>query len=98
MEIWIIKFRYSKQWRAPPPHIRPSRRRWFFDTFYNARVLPLVGWAVTGDRDAYRYLPDSIERFLTRAEFEDALRVAGFADVSGTDLFPAAVASLVVAR
>jgi demethylmenaquinone methyltransferase/2-methoxy-6-polyprenyl-1,4-benzoquinol methylase len=77
---------------------RPARQRVFFDKFYNARVLPLIGWAVTGDRGAYQYLPASIERFLSRLEFEAALRAAGFAEVTGEDLFPAGVASLVVAR
>jgi demethylmenaquinone methyltransferase / 2-methoxy-6-polyprenyl-1,4-benzoquinol methylase len=64
---------------------------------YNARVLPLVGWAITGDREAYRYLPDSIAQFHSRLEFEAALREAGFANVDGKDLFPSGVASLVVA-
>lgn len=77
---------------------RPERPRLFFDRFYNARLLPLVGWAVSGDRDAYRYLPASIERFVTVRELEDHLRAAGFAEASGAGLFPAGVASLVVAR
>jgi ubiquinone/menaquinone biosynthesis methyltransferase len=77
---------------------RPRRQRLFFDRLYNGRLLPLIGWAVTGDRAAYRYLPRSIEGFLSRAEFEQALRDAGFAEVSGRDLFPGAVASLVVGR
>jgi demethylmenaquinone methyltransferase / 2-methoxy-6-polyprenyl-1,4-benzoquinol methylase len=77
---------------------RPAHTRLFFDRLYNARVLPLIGWAVTGDRAAYRYLPASIQRFLSRAEFEDALRLAGFAETRGQDLFPAGVASMVVAR
>ena len=77
---------------------RPSRRRPFWDGFYNARVLPLLGRAVTGDEAAYRYLPESIAGFLTREEFEACLRTAGFAQVQGDDLFPAGVASLVVAE
>jgi demethylmenaquinone methyltransferase / 2-methoxy-6-polyprenyl-1,4-benzoquinol methylase len=77
---------------------RPARRRFFFDRLYNGKVLPLIGWAVTGDRAAYQYLPASIERFVSRREFEDLLRQTGFADVTGTDLFPAGVASMVVAR
>jgi demethylmenaquinone methyltransferase/2-methoxy-6-polyprenyl-1,4-benzoquinol methylase len=78
-----------------------SPRRWsrlFFDRFYNARVLPLLGWAVTGDKAAYQYLPASIARFLSRAEFEQALQLAGFSQVRGEDLFPGAVASMVVGR
>jgi ubiquinone/menaquinone biosynthesis methyltransferase len=77
---------------------RPTRRRPFWDGFYNARVLPLLGRAVTGDEAAYRYLPESIAQFLTRAEFEDCLRAVGFANIRGQELFPAGVASLVVAE
>jgi demethylmenaquinone methyltransferase/2-methoxy-6-polyprenyl-1,4-benzoquinol methylase len=77
---------------------RPRRPRLFFDKLYNARLLPLVGWLVSGDREAYRYLPASIGRFHDRAGFEGLLRAAGFAEVQGEDLFPAGVASLVVAR
>ena len=77
---------------------RPTRRRLFFDRFYNARVLPVIGRAVTGDRQAYDYLPASIDRFLSRSEFEDALRATGFNQVTGRDLFPGGVASQVVAR
>ncbi len=77
---------------------RPSRRRPFWDGFYNARVLPLLGRAVTGDQAAYRYLPESIAGFLTREEFQAHLHAAGFAKVQGGDLFPAGVASLVVAE
>jgi len=77
---------------------RPARRRPFWDGFYNARVLPLLGRAVTGDEAAYRYLPESIAGFLSREEFEARLRAAGFAKVDGGALFPAGVASLVVAE
>ncbi len=77
---------------------RPAKRRAFFDGLWNGRVLPLIGWAVTGDRAAYRYLPASIQRFASRPEYEEILRKVGFAEVTGVDLFPAAVASMVVAR
>jgi hypothetical protein len=42
-------------------------------------------------------LPGSIAAFVTREEFEARLRAAGFAQVSGRDLAPGGVASLVVA-
>lgn len=77
---------------------RPARRRPFWDGFYNARVLPRLGRAVTGDEAAYRYLPESIAAFLSRSEFEEQLVAAGFASVRGCDLFPAGVASLVLAE
>jgi ubiquinone/menaquinone biosynthesis methyltransferase len=75
---------------------RADKRRFFFDA-YNAHVLPLVGWAVTGDREAYRYLPDSIAQFRSLPEFVALVREAGFTDVDGQPLFPSGVASLVVA-
>jgi ubiquinone/menaquinone biosynthesis methyltransferase len=75
---------------------RAERRRFFLDA-YNAHVLPLVGWAITGDREAYRYLPDSIAQFRSLAEFCALMREVGFSTVEGTDLFPSGVASLVVA-
>jgi demethylmenaquinone methyltransferase / 2-methoxy-6-polyprenyl-1,4-benzoquinol methylase len=80
------------------PASSPGFGRMFFDRFYNARVLPLLGWAVTGDKAAYQYLPASIARFLSRTEFEQALQLAGFSQVRGEDLFPGAVASMVVGR
>jgi len=76
---------------------RPEKPRFFFDKIYNGRVLPLIGWAVTGDRAAYRYLPQSIERFCRRAEFVGMLADAGFAHVDAQPLFPSGVASLVTA-
>ncbi|HEX3695038.1 MAG TPA: ubiquinone/menaquinone biosynthesis methyltransferase [Polyangia bacterium] len=76
---------------------RPEKPRFFFDKIYNAHVLPLLGWAVTGDREAYRYLPASIEKFASVGEFEAVLRAAGFAAVESQPLFPSGVASMVVA-
>jgi ubiquinone/menaquinone biosynthesis methyltransferase len=77
---------------------RPVRPRPFWDGLFTSRVLPLLGWAVSGDRAAYRYLPQSIQGFDTRAAFEARLRAAGFADVRGQDLFPGGLASLVEAQ
>jgi demethylmenaquinone methyltransferase/2-methoxy-6-polyprenyl-1,4-benzoquinol methylase len=77
---------------------RPAKPRLFFDKLYNAHLLPLIGWAVTGNKEAYQYLPASIGRFLSRSEFEAAMRTAGFSDVHGDDLFPSGVAGLVVGR
>ena len=44
---------------------------------YSFRVLPLVGQAVTGDRDAYTYLVESIRRFPTQAALRDMIEAAG---------------------
>ncbi|HEY2748726.1 MAG TPA: ubiquinone/menaquinone biosynthesis methyltransferase [Polyangia bacterium] len=62
---------------------------------YNQRVLPLVGGIVSGDRSAYRYLADSIERFATRADVEELCREVGFAAARSEDL-TLGIASMVV--
>jgi demethylmenaquinone methyltransferase/2-methoxy-6-polyprenyl-1,4-benzoquinol methylase len=77
--------------------LRPDKPRFFLD-LYNNHVLPLVGWAVTGDRAAYRYLPDSIARFRSPAELVALLAEVGFAAAEATPLFPSGVASMVVAQ
>jgi len=77
--------------------LRPERTRFFFDRIWNAHVLPLVGWAVTGDRAAYRYLPESIAHFRSSVEFEALMREVGFAEVECKPLFPSGVATMVVA-
>jgi ubiquinone/menaquinone biosynthesis methyltransferase len=76
--------------------LRPAKRRFFFD-LYNNHVLPLVGWAVTGDRAAYRYLPDSIAAFRSPEEFVALLGEVGFGEATASPLFPSGVASMVVA-
>ncbi len=63
---------------------------------YNQRVLPLVGGLVSGDRSAYRYLADSIDRFATRADVEAMCRQVGFEQARSEDL-TLGIASMVVA-
>ena len=77
--------------------LRPERTRFFFDRIWNAHVLPLIGWAVTGDRAAYRYLPESIACFRSSAELEAVMREVGFGEVECRPLFPSGVATMVVA-
>ncbi|MGA2741422.1 MAG: bifunctional demethylmenaquinone methyltransferase/2-methoxy-6-polyprenyl-1,4-benzoquinol methylase UbiE [Bryobacteraceae bacterium] len=49
--------------------------------FYSRRVLPLIGGALSGSRDAYSYLPDSVRKFPAPEELADMMRAAGFAAV-----------------
>jgi ubiquinone/menaquinone biosynthesis methyltransferase len=65
-----------------------------FHAIYARAVLPLVGKLVSGDGEAYAYLSRSMRGFMTRAQFEDALRSAGFRHVRAVDL-TFGVASLV---
>ena len=48
---------------------------------YSEKVLPFVGGRLSGDRNAYRYLPDSVRRFPTSEQLAGAMRAAGFARV-----------------
>jgi demethylmenaquinone methyltransferase/2-methoxy-6-polyprenyl-1,4-benzoquinol methylase len=48
---------------------------------YSKNVLPAVGGWLSGDRDAYRYLPDSVRRFPTSGQLAAAMRAAGFTQV-----------------
>lgn len=48
---------------------------------YFHRVVPAVGALVAGDRQAYTYLPDSVDRFLTARELTAAMERAGLRDV-----------------
>jgi demethylmenaquinone methyltransferase/2-methoxy-6-polyprenyl-1,4-benzoquinol methylase len=49
--------------------------------FYSRRVLPAVGGAVSGDRGAYEYLPESVRRFAGAERLAEMMREAGFDNV-----------------
>jgi ubiquinone/menaquinone biosynthesis methyltransferase len=57
-----------------------------FHAAYGRVLLPLVGRIVSGDGEAYGYLSRSMQGFMSRAEFEAAMRDAGFETVEGRDL------------
>jgi demethylmenaquinone methyltransferase / 2-methoxy-6-polyprenyl-1,4-benzoquinol methylase len=50
--------------------------------FYSRRILPLIGGALSGDRTAYTYLPESVKRFPDAKELAADMRRAGFAEVN----------------
>jgi len=49
--------------------------------FYSRRVLPVIGGALSGSRDAYTYLPESVRKFPAPEELADMMRAAGFGSV-----------------
>jgi demethylmenaquinone methyltransferase/2-methoxy-6-polyprenyl-1,4-benzoquinol methylase len=49
--------------------------------FYSRRVLPSIGGMLTGNRDAYTYLPESVRKFPSAPELAANMRRAGFGDV-----------------
>ena len=60
---------------------RPVRPRSFWDGLWTKRMLPLLGWAASGDRAAYRYLPESTEHFLRAEELAAVMQETGFQKV-----------------
>jgi demethylmenaquinone methyltransferase/2-methoxy-6-polyprenyl-1,4-benzoquinol methylase len=50
--------------------------------FYSFNVIPVLGRAVAGDAESYRYLVESIRRFPRPEVFAAMLRTAGFARAS----------------
>jgi demethylmenaquinone methyltransferase/2-methoxy-6-polyprenyl-1,4-benzoquinol methylase len=49
--------------------------------FYFLNILPLIGRIVSKDKEAYRYLPDTVIQFPDGEEFLDVLRQIGFSSV-----------------
>ncbi len=52
-----------------------------FIAFHMHKVIPFLGQLLTGDRDAYVYLPTTSENFLTAEDLSARLSHAGFQDV-----------------
>lgn len=49
--------------------------------FYSRAVLPAVGGLISGSRDAYTYLPESVRKFPDADGLAEQMRDAGFAQV-----------------
>jgi demethylmenaquinone methyltransferase/2-methoxy-6-polyprenyl-1,4-benzoquinol methylase len=59
----------------------PNRAFRALYNFYSRRILPWIGGALSGSRDAYTYLPESVRRFPPAQELADGMRRAGFRKV-----------------
>lgn len=53
---------------------------------YFHRIMPLLGSLVAGDREAYTYLPDSVDAFLSTAELSNIMKRVGFKNVTSRNL------------
>ncbi len=62
---------------SPPPHnlLRP------FILIHLRYVIPLLGRLISGNADAYEYLPESTQKFKTPDELAALMRAAGFQNV-----------------
>jgi len=56
----------------------------FYDA-YSFTVIPRLGQMLTGDRDSYQYLVESIRKFPKQEQFAEMIREAGFAKVDYQD-------------
>lgn len=68
-----------------------------FVDFYMKKVLPTVGGLVSKNYEAYRYLPDSIEEFLTSKMLSEELKSSGF-DMRYIKPFSMGISTLFVAQ
>ncbi len=65
--------------------------------FYLNRVLPKIGGAISKNKEAYEYLPSSIEDFLTVNKMQEELENAGF-EICYSKSFSMNISSLIIAR
>jgi len=65
--------------------------------FYFHRILPRVGGWISGNREAYAYLPRSVGEFAGREEFRQQLESNGLRTIRNIEL-SGGIASAVVAR
>ncbi len=65
--------------------------------FYMNKILPKVGGFISKNLEAYEYLPNSIEGFLTVAHMQKELEEAGF-EIMYTESFSMDISTLIIAR
>jgi demethylmenaquinone methyltransferase/2-methoxy-6-polyprenyl-1,4-benzoquinol methylase len=68
------------EFSQPQPWFRP------FYLWYLRRILPVLAGLVTGDRPAYVYLNESIEKFPGREALAAEIAAAGFSDITARPL------------
>jgi len=54
--------------------------------FYFKKVLPFIGGIISGDKEAYKYLPSSVEEFDEKVNLTEIFYEAGFANVESYNL------------
>ncbi|RXJ90260.1 bifunctional demethylmenaquinone methyltransferase/2-methoxy-6-polyprenyl-1,4-benzoquinol methylase UbiE [Arcobacter sp. CECT 8983] len=65
--------------------------------FYMNKVLPTIGGIISKNKEAYRYLPDSIDEFLTTDNLCKELRQAGLEPIH-VKSFSMKISTLIIAR
>ena len=65
--------------------------------FYMNKILPILGGIISKNKEAYRYLPDSIDEFLTTENLCKELKIAGLEPVY-VKAFSMNISTLIIAR
>jgi len=68
-----------------------------FIDFGMKKVLPRIGGLISKNYEAYKYLPDSIEEFLTTKMLENELKAEGF-KIKYTKSFSFGISTLIIAQ
>jgi demethylmenaquinone methyltransferase/2-methoxy-6-polyprenyl-1,4-benzoquinol methylase len=50
-------------------------------SFYSRNILPTIGGLISGSKEAYSYLPESVRKFPGASDLADQMRAGGFANV-----------------
>ena len=66
-------------------HVENDFLKKFYD-LWSFKIMPLIGDKVTGNRDAYKYLVESIRKFPTQAELSQMFSEVGFSRVKYRNL------------
>jgi demethylmenaquinone methyltransferase / 2-methoxy-6-polyprenyl-1,4-benzoquinol methylase len=76
---------------------RPDRwYTWFFHYTYAQFMIPIIGWLVSGNKGAYRYLRDSVRGFYTLDQYTALLNKSGFKVIKAKRM-TGGISSLIVA-
>jgi demethylmenaquinone methyltransferase / 2-methoxy-6-polyprenyl-1,4-benzoquinol methylase len=54
--------------------------------FYFKKILPVLGGIISGDKEAYKYLPKSVEEFDEKVDIEEVFKKSGFSKVEKFNL------------
>lgn len=65
------------EFTEPPEGFLGDIYRWYF-----TKVLPRIGWLISGHQSAYTYLPKSVARFFRPPELAALLRSVGYQSVN----------------
>ncbi|MDD3323655.1 MAG: bifunctional demethylmenaquinone methyltransferase/2-methoxy-6-polyprenyl-1,4-benzoquinol methylase UbiE [Sulfurospirillaceae bacterium] len=78
---------------------KDDKKGFFFGVkdFYMNKILPFLGGFISKNKEAYEYLPNSIEGFLTSSMLQKELDIAGF-ETEFVKSFSMDISTLVIAK